>query len=95
LDYFSTHERQFYLFKAAVLNENSPPCTIVQDHFNERSYFKLKQENENFLKTSPTPIIKLPFAEDFENMPNVGDKEELKKKLGDRVKSISEFTSHL
>jgi len=43
------------------------------------------------LLTSPTPIIKLPFAEDFENMPNAGDKEELKKKLGDRVKSFSEL----
>jgi hypothetical protein len=41
LIYLSEHPEQYYLFGAAVINQKSSPSTIVQDHFEKRSYFQL------------------------------------------------------
>ncbi len=43
LGYFAKHQEQFYQFKAAVISEEPSPCTIVEDHFKKRQYFKLQK----------------------------------------------------
>ncbi len=43
MEYFAKHPEQIYLFTAAELGEESPQCTLYNDHFNKRTYFQIKK----------------------------------------------------
>jgi hypothetical protein len=43
MEYFVKHPEQIYLFTAAEFGQESPLCTLYNDHFNKRPYFQIKK----------------------------------------------------
>lgn len=61
------------------MNELAPPSTIVQDHLEQRPYFKMAEENKKFKEKKRKNIFNLPFEEDYKNMKPKWGQEKLKK----------------